>query len=194
MNLPVATVNYTLKRQWMKLVGSNFRIFDPSGQMVAFVHQKGFKLKEDIRVYADEAKTTEVMVIQARQIMDFSAAYDIWDSTTQTKVGAMRRKGWKSIIRDEWEVLDPQDQVIGTLIEDSMILALVRRFLSALVPQNYDMIMFDGRKVVDLKQNFNPFLYHLNIDFSMDPQATLDRRMGLAGAILLAAIEGRQRG
>lgn len=194
MNLPVSTLNYTLKRQLMKLVGNNFRIYDPAGQLVAFVNQKGFRLKEDIRVYADESATKEVMVIQARQIMDFSAAYDIWDSTTQTKIGAMRRKGWHSIIRDEWEILDPMDQVIGTLIEDSIALALVRRFLSALVPQNYDMIMFDGRKVVDLKQNFNPFSYHLNIDFTMDPQATLDRRMGLAGAILLAAIEGKQRG
>ncbi len=194
MNLPVSTLNYTLKRQLLKLVGNNFRIYDPAGQLVAFVNQKGFRLKEDIRVYSDEAATQEVMVIQARQIMDFSAAYDIWDSTTQTKIGAMRRKGWSSIIRDEWEVLDPMDQVIGTLIEDSIALALVRRFLSALVPQNYDMIMFDGRKVVDLKQNFNPFSYHLNIDFTMDPQATLDRRMGLAGAILLAAIEGKQRG
>ena len=194
MNLPVSTLNYTLKRQLLKLVGNNFRIYDPAGQLVAFVNQKGFRLKEDIRVYSDEGATQEVMVIQARQIMDFSAAYDIWDSTTQTKIGAMRRKGWNSIIRDEWEVLDPMDQVIGTLIEDSIALALVRRFLSALVPQNYDMIMFDGRKVVDLKQNFNPFSYHLNIDFTMDPQATLYRRMGLAGAILLAAIEGKQRG
>jgi uncharacterized protein YxjI len=194
VNLPVSTLNYTLKRQLLKLVGNNFRIYDPAGQLVAFVNQKGFRLKEDIRVYSDEGATQEVMVIQARQIMDFSAAYDIWDSTTQTKIGAMRRKGWNSIIRDEWEVLDPMDQVIGTLIEDSIALALVRRFLSALVPQNYDMIMFDGRKVVDLKQNFNPFSYHLNIDFTMDPQATLDRRMGLAGAILLAAIEGKQRG
>lgn len=194
VNLPAGTLNFILKRQLLKLVGSNFRIYDPAGRMVAFVHQKGFKLKEDIRVYADEGATQEIMVIKARQIMDFSAAYDIWDSASQTKIGAMRRKGWKSILRDEWEVLDPMDQVIGTLIEDSMALALVRRLLSALVPQNYDMIMFDGRKVVDLRQNFNPFVYHLNIDFTMDPEATLDRRMGFAGAILLAAIEGRQKG
>lgn len=194
VNLPASITQYTLKRQWMKLVGSNFRIYDPAGQLVAFVHQKGFKLKEDIRVYADEAQSREVMVIQARTIMDFSAAYDIWDSERQIKIGAMRRKGWRSMIRDEWEVLDPNDQVIGTLIEDSIALALVRRFLSNLVPQNYDMIMFDGRKVVDFRQAFNPFLYNLTIDFSMDPQATLDRRMGFAAGILLAAIEGRQSG
>jgi uncharacterized protein YxjI len=194
MNLPVAAQQFTLKRQWMKLVGSNFRIYDPAGQLVAFVHQKGFKLKEDIRVYSDEAQSKEVLVIQARTILDFSAAYDIWDSEKQVKVGALRRKGWKSMIRDEWEVLDPHDQVIGQLIEDSMLLAIARRFLSNLIPQNYDMIMFDGRKVVDFRQAFNPFLYNLTIDFTMDPQATLDRRVGFAAAILLAAVEGRQSG
>lgn len=194
MNLPVAALQFTLKRQWMKLVGSNFRIYDPAGQLVAFVHQKGFKLKEDIRVYSDEAQSKEVLVIQARTILDFSAAYDVWDSEKQVKVGALRRKGWKSMIRDEWEILDPNDQIIGKLIEDSMLLAIARRFLSNLIPQNYDMIMFDDRKVVDFRQAFNPFLYNLTIDFSMDPQATLDRRMGFAAAILLAAIEGRQSG
>jgi hypothetical protein len=72
-----------------------------------------------------------------------------------------------------------------------MGLALVRRFLSNLVPQNYD-ITFGTERVADLKQAFNPFAYQLNVDFSMDVNRRLDRRIGLAAAILLAAIEGRQ--
>jgi hypothetical protein len=43
-----------------------------------------------------------------------------------------------------------------------------------------------------LKQNFNPFSYELNVDFSMDINHRLDRRIGLAAGILLAAVEGRQ--
>ena len=81
--------------------------------------------------------------------------------------------------------------MIGKLFEDSMALALVRRFLSGLVPQNYD-ITIGTTRVADLKQNFNPFSYQLNLDFSMDVSQQLDRRMGIAAGILLAAIEGRQ--
>ncbi len=181
---------YLLKRQVFALTGK-FRFYNPSGQLVLFSEQKMFRWKEDIRVYADEAKTQEVLAIKARQIIDFSAAFDVVDSASNQKVGALRRRGLASLLRDEWEVLDVNDNVIGKLFEDSMGLALVRRFLSNLVPQNYD-ITFGENRVADLKQNFNPFSYQLNIDFSMDVARQLDRRLGIAAGILLAAIEGRQ--
>ena len=181
---------YLLKRQVFALAGK-FRFYEPGGNLVLFSEQKMFKLREDIRVYSDESKTQEVLMIKARQIVDFSAAYDVVDSTTGQKVGALRRKGLASILRDEWEILDVSDNVVGKLFEDSMGLALVRRFLSNLVPQNYD-ITFGTNRVADLKQNFNPFSYQLNIDFSMDINKILDRRVGIAAGILLAAVEGRQ--
>jgi hypothetical protein len=181
---------YTLKRQVFALAGK-FRFFDPSGKLVLFSQQKMFKLREDIRVYSDESKAQEVLMIKARQIVDFSAAYDVVDSATGQKIGALRRKGLASILRDEWEILDVSDNVVGKLFEDSMGLALLRRFLSGLIPQNYDITLGTNR-VADLKQNFNPFSYQLNIDFSMDINHLLDRRIGLAAGILLAAVEGRQ--
>jgi uncharacterized protein YxjI len=181
---------YLLKRQVFALTGK-FRFYDPSGKLVLFSEQKMFKLREDIRVYSDESKTQEVLMIKARQIMDFSAAYDVVDSASGQKVGALRRKGLASILRDEWEVLDVGDNVVGKLFEDSMGLALLRRLLVSLVPQNYDIVLGTDR-VADLKQNFNPFTYQLNIDFSMDLGQRLDRRLGIAAGILLAAIEGRQ--
>jgi hypothetical protein len=181
---------YLLKRQVFALTGK-FRFFDPSGKLLLFSEQKMFKLREDIRVYSDESKAQEVLMIKARQIIDFSAAYDVVDSALGQKVGALRRKGWASMLRDEWEVLDAGDNVIGKLFEDSMGMALLRRFLSNLIPQNYD-ITFGSDRVADLKQNFNPFTYELNIDFTMDTTKRLDRRLGLAAGILLAAVEGRQ--
>ena len=181
---------YVLKRQVFALAGK-FRVFDPNGNLVLFSQQKMFKLREDIRVYSDESKTQEVLMIKARQIIDFSAAYDVVDSATGQKVGALRRKGLASILRAEWEILDVSDNVIGKLFEDSMGLALLRRFLSGLIPQNYDITLGTDR-VADLKQNFNPFAYQLNVDFSMDIGHRLDRRIGLAAGILLAAVEGRQ--
>lgn len=183
---------YLLKRQIFALTGK-FRYFDPSGKLVMYVEQKMFTLREDIRVFSDESKTQEVLQIKARQIIDFSAAYDVIDSAENKKVGTLRRKGFRSMLRDEWEVLDVNDQVIGKLFEDNIWLALLRRlFLSNLLPQNYDITLREQR-VVDLKQRFNLFRYELDVDFSFDPAKTLDRRVGLAAGILLAAIEGKQR-
>jgi hypothetical protein len=185
---------FELKRQFFKLVGSNFRVFDAAGRLVLFSHQKGFKIREDIRIYADEAKSREVLAIAARQIFDFAAAYDVVDSTTGQKVGALKRKGWKSILRDEWIVMDPQDVEIGKVIEDSPLMAFLRRFATNLIPQNYDLLLNDGTRVADYRQHFNPFLYWLTMDFSMDPQHRLDPRLKVAAGVLLAAIEGRQEG
>ena len=183
--------SYLLKRQAIALTG-RFRFYDPSGNLVMFSEQKMFRWKEDIRVYADEAKTREVLSIRARQIMDFSAAYDVVDTEMNQKVGALRRKGLRSLLRDEWEVLDENDNVKGLLFEDSIGLALLRRLLlGSWLPQNYD-ITFGETRVADLKQNFNLFRYELNLDFSMDIARTLDRRLGIAAGVLLAAVEGKQ--
>lgn len=181
---------YLLKRQVFALTGK-FRFYDSSENLVMFSEQKMFRLREDIRVYSDESKTQEVLMIKARQIIDFSAAFDVVDSVSGQKVGALRRRGFASMLRDEWDILDVNDNVIGKLFEDSMGMALLRRFLSSLIPQNYDIVIGSSR-VADLKQNFNPFTYQLNIDFSMDTARQLDRRVGIAAGILLAAIEGRQ--
>jgi hypothetical protein len=183
--------SYLLKRQAIALTG-RFRFYDPMGNLVMFSEQKMFKLREDIRVYSDENKTQEVLSVKARQIIDFSAAYDVVDTAMNQKVGTLRRKGWSSLLRDEWEVLDANDNPIGALFEDSMGLALLRRFLlGSWLPQNYDMTLGETR-VADLKQNFNLFRYELNLDFSMDPSQRLDRRIGIAAGILLAAVEGKQ--
>ena len=181
---------YLLKRQAIALAGK-FRFYDPNGNLVMFSQQKMFKLREDIRVYSDESKKEEVLLIKARSIIDFSAAYDVVDATTNEHVGTLRRKGLKSMLRDEWEILNPSGQLIGSLFEDSMGLALVRRFLLNLIPQNYDIHIGQNR-VADLKQRFNPFRYELDLDFSMDTANQLDTRLGIAAGILLAAVEGRQ--
>jgi uncharacterized protein YxjI len=182
---------YLLKRQAIALTGK-FRFYDPAGRLVMFSEQKMFRLREDIRVYDAEDKSHEVLSIKARQIMDFSAAYDVVDTELNQKVGVLRRKGLRSLLRDEWEVLDADDRVIGQLFEDSVGLALLRRLLlCSWLPQNYDMTVGDMR-VADLKQNFNLFRYELNLDFSMDTVNRLDRRVGIAAGVLLAAVEGKQ--
>ena len=182
---------YSLRRQAIALTGK-FRFYDPMGNLVMFSEQKMFRLREDIRVYSDESKQTEVLMIKARQIIDFSAAYDVIDSATGQKVGVLRRKGIRSLLRDEWEVLDAQDQPIGALFEDSVSLALLRRLLlGTLLPQNYDLTVGD-RRVADLRQRFNPFRYELDLDLSENVSRQLDPRLATAAAILLAAIEGKQ--
>ena len=182
---------YLVRKKVMKLFGAAFHIYNPAGQLLFYSKMKAFKLKEDIRLYTGEDMKEEVLWIQARQILDFSAAYDVVDSKTQQKIGAFRRKGMQSILRDEWHILDSTDKQIGTIKEDSMALALVRRFLTNLIPQKFS-IELNGAPVATYKQNFNPFVLKLTLDFSQDTKNQFDHRLGIAAALLLGSIEGRQ--
>jgi len=182
---------FTVRRKVMKLFGGAFHIYDPQGVLAFFCEMKAFKLKEDLRVYADENKGIELLTIKARQILDVSAAYDVVDSTNGEKVGVLKRKGLKSVIRDEWVIMNPQDQEIGAILEDSMAMALIRRFLIKFIPQKYT-VTIQGQEVATFRQNFNPFVLKITIDFSPDVASLFDRRLGIASAILLAGIEGRQ--
>jgi uncharacterized protein YxjI len=184
---------YVVKTQFWSFITRKFRVMDPSDQMVFYCEMKAFKLREDIRVYADEGKTQEVLVMKARKILDISPTFDVWDSVQKVKVGALRRAGLKSaFLRDEWTILDANDQELGKIQEDSQFLALVRRWFVKIIPQSYSIIIA-GQDLIDFKQNFNPFLLKVTLDFSRDPQFILDRRLGIAAGILMCAIEGRQQ-
>lgn len=184
---------FLIRRQVFTLLRSKFHVFDASGKVVLFSEQKAFKLKEDIRVYADESKSQERLLIKARHIIDFSAAYDVVDSVTGSKVGALRRRGLKSIFRDSWEILDNADRPIAKIQEDSALLATVRRFLTNLVPQSFH-VTANGRLLAAYKQHFNPFIFKLRVIIEPGAREQVDPRLLLAGGILLVAVEGRQAG
>jgi len=183
---------YFAKKKFLKLFGGEIKIFDQTKtQVLFFVKQKAFKLKEDITVFSDESMATPLLTIKARSIIDFSAAYDVTDATTGEKVGALRRRGFKSILQDSWEIMNAADAVVGAVVEDSMLMAMLRRFLSNLIPQSFNITIGDT-PVGLLKQTFNPFVPQFAVDFSMDTANRLDRRLGIATVVLLQVIEGRQ--
>jgi len=179
-----------LMRRKVFAIAPVFQIFDMQGGSLLYCQQKLFKLKEDIRIYSDETKQHEILTIKARNIIDFSACYDVIDAQSQQKVGALRRKGWSSIIRDEWEVLDVNDGVIGKVQEDG--LWWLRRLITALVPHKFSLNIC-GHKVGEVRQFFNPFIFKAEMDLTADTNRLFDRRLALATGILLMAIEGRQK-
>ena len=181
-------VDRALVRRKVLAIAPKYEFFNDAGSLLLFCQQKLFKLKEDIRVYADREKEHEIMTIKARQIIDFSAAYDVVDNQQGVKVGALRRKGWKSIVRDSWEILDVDDKVIGWATETGN--AILRRVFNFL-PQRFEITI--GPEVVGtIRPSWNPFVFKAEVDFSMDPERRLDRRLGMATVLLLMAIEGRQ--
>lgn len=183
---------YLVRKNIFCFFGKKFQVFDQQGQQILFAKMKAFKLREDVRLFADTEMTQELFLIKARQILDFGATYDVTDSTTGQKIGALRRKGLKSMFRDEWEILDTTDQTVGKIQEDSLFLAMIRRNLLKILPQKYHVTIGE-QPVCTFKQNFNPFVFKMAITFDGQNKQLLDKRLGIIAAVMLSAIEGRQQ-
>lgn len=187
---------YVIRRKVFKIFGAAFHIYDLQGNLAFYSKQKAFKLKEDIRVYGDVEMTSELLCIKARGILDFGMTYDVIDSTTQQVVGSLQRKAWKSFLRDSWNILDVNDQEVGAIQEESGALAILRRFIGGIFAQLVAPQKFVGYigdfPVLEFSQNRNPFVQKIQLDYGPDVNGLLDRRLGIAAAALLCAIEGRQ--
>jgi hypothetical protein len=169
-----------------------FYVQDQFGNALAFLRKKVFTWKDEIRVFTDESQSLELLRIKARKIIDWGTAFDVTDSINSQKVGVLKRRGWKSVLRREWTILDALDQEIGRIREDSAMLAFVRRFIIGLLPQTYT---FDlrGQQIGSATQNWNLFAPRMYVNFTADPGKQLDRRLVVAAVVLLMAVESRQQ-
>lgn len=186
--------SYTIRRQFFKLLGAAFHVYDPAGKLVGYCRQKAFKLKEDLRIYTDESCAQEWMIIRARSIIDFAATYDVTLPNGEA-VGSLRRKGLaSSFLRDQWMVFGRDGKQIAHIIEDSGWKAFLRRyidFMNMLLPQTFHLVREDGTPVAAYRTHFNLFVHRMSVSvFADDPE--IDDLVILAAGCLLAAIEGRQ--
>jgi len=188
--------SYTIRRKVLKLFGAAFHIYDPAGAVVGYCKQKAFKLREDIRIFTDEACTTELVVIKARSVIDFGASYDV-TLADGSSLGSLRWKGMKStFLRDHWLVFDRNNTQVADLIEDGSFLAILRRYVdwvSLFSPQKFTLKRGDGTVVARYRQHLSLFVYRLSVAVERD-DPDLDDLVILATGALICAVEGQQRG
>lgn len=189
---------FLIRRKFLTLAGAKFHVFNEAGNLILYSKMKAFKLKGDITIFTDETMREPVVRIRARRIINFAAAFDVFDVSTgqEYHIGALRRKGIKSLLQDEWLICDTRDQQIGLIKEESTALALLRRFIAITAlfcPQRYNFTV-GNYSVGFMKQTFNPFIMKMTADFSQDTHGYLDRRLAASAAVLLCAIERKQGG
>ncbi|WP_151735472.1 hypothetical protein [Paenibacillus tengchongensis] len=190
LNQIFSYTEYTIRKKVFSIMGAKLHLYNNAEELVGYSEMKAFKLKEDIALYSDESMHQELLRIKARKMIDFSATFDVYDSESGEHVGALRRKGLKSIVKDEWIILDRHDHELGAIKEDSTLMALLRRMIT-LIPQRYNIVL-RHQTLPAFRQNINPFVTKITADFSEDRRGELDRRLGLAAGILLCAVEGKQ--
>lgn len=95
-------IDFTFK---ITTLSNDFIAKDADENVVAYVKQKMFKLKEAIEVFQDESKQDLGYRINADKWIDFSAAYSISNAAGEF-VGKVARKGMASIWKAEYDIID----------------------------------------------------------------------------------------
>ncbi|MGH3331256.1 MAG: hypothetical protein ACRDPJ_08085, partial [Nocardioidaceae bacterium] len=96
---------FLLRQKWTMVINRyTFSLPDAAGnegEPLAFVEQKRFKFKEDIRFYTDETKSVELLRIKARQRFDPAARYDITGPDGE-KIGEIQKAFARSLLRSSY--------------------------------------------------------------------------------------------
>ena len=180
---------YLIREKFLKIFGNKFHIMDENGQLYGFCEQKRFRIKEDIRLYDDESKNNEWLVIKQRNLVDAWGGFDIFDPKAGILFGTVRRKFWKSILRTKWQVLDPDGNDIGMLLEDSMAQAIARRVFLGILPKKYTLHTMGNDNPITMRQKFNPIIRKLIVN--IPPENNFNRKFIAGLAIVISALDGR---
>jgi len=180
---------YLIREKFWKIFGNKFRIMDEQDNLYGFCEQKRFKIKEDIRVYDDENKNNEWLVIKQKNFIDAWGGFDIYDPNAGVLLGTVRKKFWNSILRTRWELLDSEGQNIGVLEEDSLGYAIARRTFLGILPKKYTLHTIGNNVPITMRQKFNPIIKKLVVN--IPPEHPFDRRYIAGLALVIAALDGR---
>jgi uncharacterized protein YxjI len=192
-------------RQKIKLAINHYEFFladadGTPGEPIAFVEQKRFKFKEDIRFYTDASKTQELLRIKARQRFDPRATYDITDET-DAKIGEITKVFGASLLRSTFRVNDAAGQELFISTEKSMPIAITRRAVGFIpyvenvanwLPIPYHFVLKRGEEIIgENRRQIGKFRDIYTIDMSADNPRTTDRRLVLALAVGQDALQAR---
>ena len=180
---------YLIREKFLKIFGNKFHIMDGNDQLYGFCEQKRFRLKEDIRLYDDETKNNEWLIIKQRNIVDAWGGFDILDPKAGVLLGTVRRKFWKSLLRTKWQVLDAEGNDIGMLLEDSMVQAIARRVFLGILPKKYTLHTRGNDQPITMRQKFNPIIRKLIVN--IPPENNFNRKFIAGLAIVISALDGR---
>jgi hypothetical protein len=163
-----------------------------AGEPVCSVRQAPMKLREDLRAFTDDSKTAEVFRIHEQLLWDFHAKYDVTDSSGQY-LGELRRVFGKSLVRNGWHIYCASGNQIASARERSVFASLVGRFVPYIgaLPIRFHFDYFIGEERIGSLERIPGVRDHYRLDVSGDTDRQIDRRMVLALAVGMEALQER---
>jgi uncharacterized protein YxjI len=194
-----------LIQQKIKPIVNQYAIYEATaagepGPLVGFAQQKRFSFKEKFTVYGDETKQSVSFAIQARQVLDFGARYDVSDANNMP-LGVIGKDFASSLLRSTWHIYIPGQEDAPALVvqERNKTLAIIRRaweflpYISDLpffVKYHFDFTDTATQQVVASYVKTTTFRDHYRLDIQ-ENASHYDPRVLIALGIMLDALQSR---
>lgn len=176
------------------------------GELLVFCRQKPVALKEDVRLFADEGMTEEILRIRARRVVDIGGRYLV-STPDGTTIGALERRAKASLLRTTWAIRSADDVELAIVREHSIGVAIFRRVQNLLqwipfiggiialvldlIPIPYHFDIFDRETLIGRHTRKYGIRDRYRLQIDGDPERRIDRRLVVALAIALDALQSR---
>jgi uncharacterized protein YxjI len=112
-------MNFPLNLSFKLLALANqIYVRDANGNLLGYVKQKMFKLKEDINIFADEQQKQLLFNIKADRMIDWSANYSFTDNRGNY-LGSIKRQGTRSIWKASYDIFDSGGNQVYKISEEN---------------------------------------------------------------------------
>ena len=193
-----------LIQQVFRPIGNEYRISVPApgskdeGEPLLFVKQKKLSLKEDIRFRLDPERDDHLFMIKSKTVFEFAGRHDVLDDAG-TVIGTLEKSFAKSLLRSHWVVRDAAGQELFSAEEQSLVIALVRRFagyvpLAGSLLLEYIPFNFTFARGGAEAGRYSRVIGSFRDKYVLEPGEELegvDRRLVLAFAVALDALQDR---
>jgi uncharacterized protein YxjI len=146
--------------------------------------------KRHVHFYRDDSKQELLLeVLQDQKLAFITHTYTVNEPGGRT-LARLRKNLLTDIFRKKWNVASPEGRPLWDAMEDSVLMALVRRFLTRLVPLCFIFCLPGGEVVGEFNRKFT-ILDRYVLDLSRDSARALDRRVAVAMGVMLDTGERR---
>lgn len=181
-------------------ISNDFVATDGTGKKIAYVRQKMFKFKEDVVVFSDESKKTELYRIKADKWIDFNTTYSF--TMGEEYMGSVGRKGMKSLWKSNYSIFDPEKHEEYNITEenpwakvgDALLgeIPIISMFTGYLCNPKYIVKNNEGIEIARLKKSPSFFGREFKLEKLGDLPAEDGERMMLS--LMMMVLLERRRG
>ncbi len=198
----IAGLDQFYVQQKFSLMVNKYKVssVDPGGnegEPLLYVAQKRMKIREEINLFVDEEQKQPALQIKARNVFEFRGRSEV-KLADGTVIGQLQKVFGKSLFRSTWQLLDADGNTVAMAQEKSVTVAIFRRFgdmipyvgfISDLVPFHFDIII-GAQKVGEYTRQMSVRDRYV-MDLTGDAERRVDRRVAVAFAIALDALQDR---